>query len=88
MKNIQLKVFGRFKKYIPKGEILIPVDNVETVGELKQQIHRYLIKNIPSYNEETLVFESALATEVDILNDDDQMISDNHYTILPPVCGG
>lgn len=88
MKLINVRLFGAFKKHVPSGFIEISVDSPCTVKELKSKVHEYLKSQVPTYAESLLVFESALATDSEILNDENLSLKAENYALLPPVCGG
>lgn len=88
MKKINVRLLGQFKKYVPNEFIEIFIEDECTVGEVKDGIQRYLKSKIQHYAETSLVFESALATESEILNDETIIVIGENYALLPPVCGG
>lgn len=88
MTKIKIRLFGAFRKYVPEGIIVIPIDNILTAKELKKNINTYLIENVVGYNESSLVFESAIATDAEIIQDDTVLNNCQNLALLPPVCGG
>lgn len=88
MKEIEIKLFGAFRKYVPTGKIKLPIDRPYTALQLKNKIHKALQEQIPNYAEPNLVFESALATEVEVLSEETVVSEMSHLALLPPVCGG
>lgn len=87
MRAVQIRLFGEFKKYIPDGFIEIQIGNNCTIADIKKQIHHHLSENVTQYNK-NLVFESALANDNEILNDETILATCQSYALLPPVCGG
>lgn len=88
MKVIEIKLFGAFRRYVPTGKITLQIDRQHTARQLKAKIHDVLQSEIPAYNEQSLVFESALATEVEILPEEALVDEKCNLALLPPVCGG
>ncbi len=88
MREIEIKLVGAFRKYVPTGKIKLPMDQPYTALQLKNKIHEALQEQIPNYAEPSLVFESALATESEILSEETIVNEMNHLALLPPVCGG
>lgn len=88
MKKVTVKLYGGFKKYIPQGTLEIFLSETCSANQFKIKIQEYLVANVPDYNEPTFVFDSVLATENEVLNDESALIQGEHYALLPPVCGG
>lgn len=88
MKKIKIKAFGAFKKYVADGVIEVLIDNDSKVKDVKTKINECLIAMNPNFSDTALVFESALATDNEILQDESLLSAADHYAILPPVCGG
>lgn len=88
MNEIEIKLFGAFRKYVPSGRIKIQVLNQFTVLQLKEKINSVLQEQVPGFNEPSLVYESALATETEVLNEDALISNQRNLALLPPVCGG
>lgn len=88
MKQVEIKLFGAFRKYIPAGVMSVQVEEGVTVKALKDKIHSELCNTFSNYKDMNLVFESALATDSDILNEDSICDLDQSLALLPPVCGG
>ena len=88
MKEIEIKLFGAFRKYVPTGKIKLQIDQQYTALQLKEKIQQTLQRQIPDYSEPCLVFESALATESEVLSEDALVGETSNLALLPPVCGG
>ncbi|NJM09501.1 MAG: hypothetical protein HC883_00950 [Bdellovibrionaceae bacterium] len=88
MKEIEIRLFGAFRKYVPAGRIKLQIDRQYTALELKGKIQEALQAQIPDYTEQSLVFESALATEDEVLSEEAIVNEKCNLALLPPVCGG
>lgn len=88
MKDIEIKLFGAFRKYVPSGMISVSLVEPILVSSLKQHVVKALLEIDPKFQETTLIFESALATESRILNDGELTSGETSLALLPPVCGG
>lgn len=88
MNNLEIQLFGSFKKYIPSGRICISLEQPTSVYRFKQQIADTIFEMNSNFREATLIFESALATEKCILFDDEVVDGTMSLALLPPVCGG
>ncbi len=88
MKEIEIKLFGAFKKFIPSGKITVQVSGEITAIELKRKINEVFREQRSDFQESTLVFESALATDSEILQEDVTIDERSSLALLPPVCGG
>ena len=79
--NVQIRFYGAFRRF---GEsISLPVPAGSTLHHVKIMLSKKL-----DGNEAKLVFDSAIADDNSILNDDKVLYSDGMLCILPPVCGG
>ncbi len=88
MNEIEIKLFGAFRKYLPSGAIKVQLPDQFTAGQLKEKIKCQLEQQVVGFNESSLVYESALATESEVLTED-ALVNDRHnLALLPPVCGG
>lgn len=88
MKTIEVRLFGAFRKYIPSGVIQITVDKPSAATEIKLKILQQIQIEFPTFKEESLIHESALANEKEILYED-MIVNESHQlALLPPVCGG
>lgn len=88
MNEIEIKLFGAFRKYVPVGKIKLQIDRQYTAIQLKEKIQETLLLQIPNYTEQSLVFESALATENEVLSEEAIVNGKGNLALLPPVCGG
>lgn len=88
MNEIEIKLFGAFRKYVPSGYLKIQAMDNLTVIEIKEIIKMTLQKQIPGFSEVDLISESALATETEVLSEDMIIDLGHHLALLPPVCGG
>jgi hypothetical protein len=88
MKNIEIKLFGAFRKYVPAGKLFLQLEGPSTVRMLKEQIQRQILAQSSDFKGQNLVFESALATESAILSEEEFVRDTSSLALLPPVCGG
>ncbi len=88
MKEIEIKLFGAFRKYVPTGKIILQIKDISTVKLLKEKVQEKLLEQSLEYKGQNLVFESALATETEILRDEELVDGKTSLALLPPVCGG
>lgn len=88
MKEIEIKLFGAFRKYVPAGKIFLQLESPCSVRALKEQIQRKILAQSSEYEGQNLVFESALATESAILTEEESVGDTSSLALLPPVCGG
>lgn len=88
MKEIEIKLFGAFRKYVPTGKIVLQLEDISTVKQLKEKVQEKLLAQSSEYKGQNLVFESALATETEILTEEELVGGKICLALLPPVCGG
>ncbi|MGZ3773868.1 MAG: MoaD/ThiS family protein [Pseudobdellovibrionaceae bacterium] len=88
MKQIKIKLFGAFKKYVPKGNLSLEISEIATVHEVRQLIENKIRHDVPSFQDASLIHESAMASSEDILQETDLVFQYDELAILPPVCGG
>lgn len=88
MKIIKIKMFGAFKNYISSGKIEVQINEYDTVSTLKDKIILKIKEDANHFQNELLVFESALSNEEEILDLDSNIYNQTELALLPPVCGG
>ena len=88
MITVELRLFGAFRKYAGGATIPVEVPAGCKVGALKESIAQELGRRRPDLRDNQLVFESALANEQELLQDQDEIHASCTLAILPPVCGG
>ncbi len=88
MNEIEIKLFGAFRKYVPAGSITVKLPDQLTAGQLKEIIKCELEGQAAGFNEPSLVYESALATDSEVLAEDALVSDRRNLALLPPVCGG
>lgn len=96
--EIEIKLFGVFKKFSDGGALSLTIDDDSTVGEIKVALAKRLgSKELftqgsqitpPSLQVSGLVERSVLADEKRILKETDTLGERRSLAILPPVCGG
>lgn len=87
MKNIKIKLFGPFRKYVECGEMSIELPNEINVKKFKDLLCIELKKINNDFNDHQLIRDSAVATEARILTLEEN-VSGSVLAVLPPVCGG
>jgi len=88
MKSVKVKLYGAFRKYAPSGEIEVPVTDGMTAELFKAAFAEALKVSVPTFVDEQLVRDSALASAETVLFNDDSVGGHAVLAILPPVCGG
>ena len=88
MIELEVKMFGAFREWAPSGVLTVKVTPEMTLEQFRRCFIESLKQKEPSFQEETLVFESAFATDDTILTDTDIVSSYQTLAVLPPVCGG
>jgi hypothetical protein len=88
MKEIEIRLFGAFRRYVPAGKISLRIDCPLTARQLKEKIQEALQSQVPGFSESSLIAESALATETAVLGEEDVVTDLHGLALLPPVCGG
>lgn len=88
MNSIRVKLFGAFKDYVPEGYLEIQLHGTTTKTQLKMLIVSRLLEMVPHFQARELVIASVLATNEDILQEDDVVNEYRELALLPPVCGG
>lgn len=84
--KIEIKLFGQLKEYFETSGIEMELPEAPLrVRELKAELLRQ-----PGTSEmrRALVADSALASETQVLRDEDLIGGTGVYLLLPPVCGG
>lgn len=79
--EIRIRYFGAFRKY--GTEMILSLEKGCSITKLKEAICTELKEG-----EHSLVFDSVLANDSDILDETDVLEADCQLSILPPVCGG
>lgn len=88
MNEVEIRLFGAFRKFVSSGSIKVQVPSQFTVAQLKEIVKCSLQSHYPDFTDSNLVYESALATESEVLVEDEIIKDLHHLALLPPVCGG
>lgn len=88
MKQVEVRLFGAFRKYVPEGRIQIMLDEPCSIPVFKTALFSQLQKLSPEFSDLNLVLESALADENIILAESSVIDEARPLALLPPVCGG
>lgn len=86
--KIEVALFGAFRKFSDKNPLVLYVPEGASLGDVKKSIGRELSLYSPAFNQHTLIEESALADEKEVLTEDFVIRKEASLAILPPVCGG
>ena len=89
MIDIQLRLFGAFRKY-ELGESLLrfQIPAGSSVKDVKAVVAARLRERVPEFKEEQLLEDSALADESQVLGNHWVAARGCTLALLPPVCGG
>lgn len=84
--KLDIKLFGQAKDYFssPHFEMLIESESI-TVADIKM---RLIDQALQPERSRALIEDSALATELRVLPNQEQITSGGVIFVLPPVCGG
>ena len=82
--QIEITLFGPFRKYGAHLTVNAPSDS--TVTTLRPLLIEEFRRMHPTFNEDELVGESALADDEEILTEGSRL--SKRLSLLPPVCGG
>ncbi|NUN05592.1 MAG: hypothetical protein HUU57_07510 [Bdellovibrio sp.] len=88
MNEIEIRLFGAFRKFVSSGSIKVHIPSQFTVAQLKEIVKCELQRQSSEFTDSNLVYESAVATESEVLAEDDMVKDLRHLALLPPVCGG
>ncbi|MBN8531483.1 MAG: hypothetical protein J0L97_06440 [Alphaproteobacteria bacterium] len=86
--NLTIDLFGAFRAYSAGAPLNLNVPPGITVSEVKKRIGEALLSRHSGFDRHSLVAESALADEKQVLAEDDVVTRDVSLALLPPVCGG
>jgi len=79
--KITIRLFGAFRKY---GDVLeLDMPSGSSIADIKSRLAEKL-----DTNDATLVADSAIANDNEIINSGTVFDADATLAILPPVCGG
>ncbi|MFH1157398.1 MAG: MoaD/ThiS family protein [Pseudomonadota bacterium] len=79
--TVTVRLFGAFRKYGENATFTVP--SGITITGVKEKLADVL--NLP---DRTLVRDSAMANDDEIIDGDAILTKDSRLAILPPVCGG
>ena len=88
MKTTQITLFGKLKKWAPKGSIEVAIHSEMNPRLLKEAVAAELKKMNSSFLGISELLSSAIANESRILQEDELLGNSNEFSLLPPVCGG
>lgn len=84
--TLTISLFGAFRPY--GNAITLEVPHGTDVAEIKNRLKIALKQSRPEFDKETLVSESALADDRQVLTENATLTENTNLAILPPVCGG
>lgn len=85
---VELRLFGAFRKCSENSFIPITISSNCNVKELRKYIEAELNRLNPNLGLSKLIYESAIANENEVLDENAEISSSCKLAILPPVCGG
>ncbi len=91
MIEIEIKLFGAFKKYVnQKTPILLKSKTPLSMDQIKNAISSRLTELSPDFGKTgvQLLKDSAIACETQVLFPNAVVMQSCSLSILPPVCGG
>jgi molybdopterin converting factor small subunit len=88
MIQVELKLYGIFRKYKESSSILLNLAGPCGINDLKKEIKAFFDSRNPELNLGDVVVESAIANNDSILPLDYTIQKNTTLVILPPVCGG
>lgn len=94
MTEVQVRLFGAFRNLgLTEVALTLPGESV-TVGEMKSLLATHFSTTqgagatSASFNAIALVEKSALASDSEVLDDQDRVMAGSRLALLPPVSGG
>ena len=89
MIEIEMKLFGSFRKYEKHGEPIIVSSNEPiSVSHLKEKLSSRFKELFPHFSDSELIQDSAIASDSQVLDLNYVIKNSCSLLILPPVCGG
>lgn len=88
MNEVEVRLFGAFRKYVPDGRLRITISRPCDVETFKEKILLRIKEVAFEFSDDSLISESALANENEILSDGGIVHVGETVALLPPVCGG
>lgn len=85
--NLTIRFFGAFRDHVPSGSAMLEISKEMTTAELRKLIASQLSTLAPGAPV-TLLAESALANDREVLTDASIVKPGETVAVLPPVCGG
>ena len=80
--EIEIRLFGAFRKYSEDNPFVrVEFSGPKSIAEIKKHLYQEIFKN-------ELVFDSRLATDDTMLEEDHLVSASCRLAILPPVSGG
>lgn len=86
--NVEITLFGSFRKFDNGTPVILNLPQGTNLNTIRNGLLAELTKRYPDFNQQSLIDESALADEKQILDDSYIINQDVRLAILPPVCGG
>ena len=85
--QLKVKLFGAFRSWVPDGEVSLSVSAASSMVSVKVAIENEL-KRLTGRDPALLLSKSAIASETEILQEQDQVSAGMVLAVLPPICGG
>jgi sulfur-carrier protein len=83
--TVSVKLFGAFRQFGPETAVELTVPASARVADLRAAFAGHYQGND---NALALLKASAFATDQAVLDDDDELPTNQPLSVLPPVCGG
>ena len=88
MKMTQITLFGKLKKWAPKGSVEVMIHSEMNPQLLREAVAQELKKINSSFLGIAELCSSAVANESRILQENELLGDSKEFSLLPPVCGG
>lgn len=88
MLEIHVRLFGAFRDFGSKPELLLECAPGTSIAELRLRMQAQLDSLRPGAHAEGLLKQSVFADEQSILGEDFRLERSQQLAIIPPVCGG
>ena len=88
MRTTQITLFGKLKKWAPKGFVEVSIHPEMTPKTLREAVATELTKINSEFPGISDLGSSAVANESRILQEEEPIGDSKEFSLLPPVCGG
>lgn len=84
----QITLFGKLKKWAPKGFVQVSIHPEMNPQTLREAVATELMKINSEFPGISDLVSSAVANESRILHEEELIGDSKEFSLLPPVCGG